>query len=223
MPEQLPFTALLNRLFAVPVTNLLQALHIHPEYPQAPITNPVAMQTLASRPDNDQPFTHAITRSGRDRVYIGNNDFQASPRTATVDVSANARATHPTFRSIRIETQQGLEALDLAAIGPGIENHELFPNRTNVSWYTELVPGRVRARIFERGVGETAASGTGATGVAVAHVLRGGDSPVTVVLDGGELDVEVGEDLHINLTGWAVPVFRGTLADDFVKELHAIE
>src|SRR5439155_12337781 len=38
--------------------------------------NPVAMQTLASRPDNDQPFTHAITRSGRDRVYIGNNDFQ---------------------------------------------------------------------------------------------------------------------------------------------------
>jgi len=67
--------------------------------------NPVAMQTLASRPDNDQPFTHAITRSGRDRVYIGNNDFQASPRTATVDVSANARATHPTFRSIRIETR----------------------------------------------------------------------------------------------------------------------
>src|SRR5947209_1464827 len=46
MPEQLPFTALLNRLFAVPVTNLLQALHIHPEYPQAPITNPVAMQIL---------------------------------------------------------------------------------------------------------------------------------------------------------------------------------
>jgi diaminopimelate epimerase len=46
---------------------------------------------------------------------------------------------------------------------------------------------------------------------------------VTVVLDGGELEVEVGEDLHINLSGWAVPVFRGTLADDFVKELHAIQ
>ncbi len=69
-----------------------------------------------------------------------------------------------------------------------------------------LAPGRIRARIFERGVGETAASGTGATGAAVAYVLRGGDSPVTVVLDGGELEVEVGEDLHINLTGWAVPV-----------------
>ena len=73
-------------------------------------------------------------------------------------------------------------------------------------------PGRIRARIFERGVGETSASGTGATGAAVAHVLAGGDSPVTVVLDGGELEVEVGEDLHVNLSGWAVPVFRGALA-----------
>jgi diaminopimelate epimerase len=80
-----------------------------------------------------------------------------------------------------------------------------------------------RARIFERGVGETSASGTGATGAAVAHVLRGGDSPVTVVLDGGELLVEVDEDLHVNLSGWAVPVFSGRLADDFIKELHATQ
>jgi diaminopimelate epimerase len=46
---------------------------------------------------------------------------------------------------------------------------------------------------------------------------------VTVVLDVGELEVDVGEDLHINLTGWAVPVFRGELSEDFVKELHEIE
>jgi diaminopimelate epimerase len=92
-----------------------------------------------------------------------------------------------------------------------------------VSWYAVVAPGVIRARIFERGVGETSASGTGATGAAVAYVLEGGDSPVTVVLDGGELEVEVGEDLHINLSGWAIPVFRGTLADDFVKELHAIQ
>jgi len=82
---------------------------------------------------------------------------------------------------------------------------------------------RIRVRIFERGVGETASSGTGATGAAVAHVLRGGDSPVTVLLDGGELEVEVSDDLHVNLSGWAVPVFSGTLADDFIKELHATE
>jgi diaminopimelate epimerase len=86
-----------------------------------------------------------------------------------------------------------------------------------------LEPDRIRARIFERGVGETSASGTGATGAAVAHALAGGESPVTVVLDGGELEVEVEEDLHVTLSGWAVPVFSGTLADEFVKELHETE
>lgn len=125
--------------------------------------------------------------------------------------------------AIRVLDESELYALDLGAIGPEIEHHELFPNRTNVSWYTALEPGRIRARIFERGAGETTASGTGATGAAVAHVLDGGDSPVTVVLDGGELEIEVGEDLHITLTGWAVPVFRGALADEFVEELHALQ
>ena len=125
--------------------------------------------------------------------------------------------------SIHIDDLSALDALDLPAIGAGIEHHELFPNRTNVSWYTVLDPHRIRARIFERGVGETSASGTGATGAAVAHVLAGGQSPVTVVLDGGDLEVEVGEDLHVTLSGWAVPVFSGTLADDFVKELHETE
>lgn len=125
--------------------------------------------------------------------------------------------------AIRVASEAALETLDLPAFGPGIENHASFPNRTNVSWYTALADDRIRARIFERGVGETSASGTGATGAAVAHVLTGGESPVTVVLDGGELVVEVGEDLHVNLSGWAVPVFTGTLADEFVKELHETE
>ncbi|MFL5862319.1 MAG: diaminopimelate epimerase [Solirubrobacteraceae bacterium] len=125
--------------------------------------------------------------------------------------------------AIRVVDPGELEALDLPTFGPEIEHHELFPNRTNVSWYAVLKPDRIRARIFERGVGETSASGTGATGAAVAHVLAGGESPVTVVLDGGALEVEVGKDLHVTLSGWAVPVFSGTLADDFVKELHETE
>ena len=125
--------------------------------------------------------------------------------------------------AIRVQDEAGLSRLDLHAIGPEIEHHELFPNRTNVSWFAVLGPGRIRARIFERGVGETSASGTGATGAAVAYVLGGGQSPVTVVLDGGELAVEVvgGEDLQIKLSGWAVPVFRGTLTETFLEELHA--
>jgi diaminopimelate epimerase len=122
--------------------------------------------------------------------------------------------------SIAMETEKELQLLNLGAIGAAFENHELFPNRTNVSWYTVLGPGRIRARIFERGVGETSASGTGAIGAAVAYAMTGGDSPVTVVLDGGELEVEVGEDLHIDLTGWAVPVVRGTFAEELIEELR---
>ena len=116
-----------------------------------------------------------------------------------------------------------IEDLDLPAIGPAIESHRSFPDRTNVSWFTALTPAAIRARIFERGVGETLSSGTGATGAAVAHVLNGGDSPVTVRLDGGELEVEVTEDLHVTLSGWAVPVYRGELADELAEDLNATE
>jgi diaminopimelate epimerase len=125
--------------------------------------------------------------------------------------------------AIRVADRAELAGLDLATIGPAIEHNALFPNRTNVSWFAPLEPSGIRARIFERGVGETLASGTGATGAAVAHVLAGGDSPVRVTLDGGELDVEVDDDLHVNLTGWAVPVFRGALAAEFVTELDETE
>jgi diaminopimelate epimerase len=124
--------------------------------------------------------------------------------------------------AIRVPDTDALAALDLPAIGPGIEHHPLFPNRTNVSWWTELGPGAIRARIFERGVGETLSSGTGATGAAIAHVLRGGDSPVTVHLDGGELTVDVGEDLHVDLAGWAVPVYAAELDPAFVAALAAV-
>jgi diaminopimelate epimerase len=124
---------------------------------------------------------------------------------------------------VSIEVPEGLEELELQRYGPEIERSELFPNRTNVSFWHRTGPAEIRARIFERGVGETMASGTGATGAAVAATLGGVDSPVTVVLDGGELVVDVGEDLHVNLTGWARPVYTGTLSEEFLKELNATE
>jgi len=129
--------------------------------------------------------------------------------------------------AIHVGSETELAALDLSVIGPEIEGDKQFPNRTNVSWYTEVADRRIRARIFERGVGETLSSGTGATAAAVAHVEEYGRDPggmrVTVVLDGGELEVEVGEDMHVNLTGWARPVFEGRLSDDFAKELDETE
>jgi diaminopimelate epimerase len=123
--------------------------------------------------------------------------------------------------TIRIGERDVLEQLDLATEGPPIETDPRFPNRTNVSFWTELAPNRIRARIFERGVGETLSSGTGASGAAIAHVVRGGDSPVTVVLDGGELEVDVTEDLHVDLTGWAVPIYAGELSPEFLGTVDA--
>ena len=124
---------------------------------------------------------------------------------------------------VSIEVEDGLEELDLRRYGPGIERNDLFPNRTNASFWRRSGDAEIRARIFERGVGETMASGTGATGAAVAAVLRGVESPVTVVLDGGQLVVEVDEDMQVEMTGWARPVYAGTLSEEFLKELNATE
>ena len=119
-----------------------------------------------------------------------------------------------------IEAPEGLEDLDLGELGPPIEHHDLFPNRTNISFWRRHSDHEITARIFERGVGETLSSGTGASGAAVAAVLRGASSPVTVHLDGGDLTVEVGEDLDLELTGWAVPVYRASASDELLEVLE---
>jgi diaminopimelate epimerase len=173
------------------------------------------------------------------RATVTSQSYPSGPQDGRGELSAGGRTWRFQFVqvgnpqcAIRVADERELATLDIRAIGPEIEHHDLFPNRTNVSWFTELdsdpgSPGvggdRIRARIFERGVGETSASGTGATGAAVAYVLDGGSSPVTVVLDGGELGVEVSGELDIKLSGWAVPVFRGTLAETFIEELNATQ
>jgi diaminopimelate epimerase len=117
-----------------------------------------------------------------------------------------------------IESGADLEDLDLGKIGPGIEKNVLFPNRTNVSFY-RVSGSRVRARIFERGVGETLSSGTGASGAAVAAYLAGAPSPITVELDGGELKVEITPELDVTLTGWAEAICAGELAPEMMAAL----
>jgi diaminopimelate epimerase len=161
------------------------------------------------------------------RASTSSPDFPSGP----ADGAAELRAAGRTWRiqhvsignpqcSIHVEDHSALAALDLQSIGPAIEGHELFPNRTNVSWYTALEEGRIRARIFERGVGETLSSGTGAAGAAVAYVLRaGGPRTVEVMLDGGELEVEVAEDLAVSQSGWAKQIFQGQLSEELLEEL----
>jgi diaminopimelate epimerase len=171
-----------------------------------------------------------------------------SPRTATMEIgrAATASADYPSgtaegrgtlsaggrdwdFQHVSIgnpqcaiEAAEGLAELDLAAIGPQIERHELFPNRTNVSFF-RVDGNRVRARIFERGVGETLSSGTGASGAAVTAHLRGAPADLTVELDGGELEVEVTENLDVRLSGPAEPVFAGELSVDLLDALAALK
>lgn len=181
--------------------------------------------TIAARIDSSVSCTIALGRA-----RLRSDDYPSGDESGLGELTAGERRWR--FRHIAVGNPQcaiavadeaQLAALTPSQIGPAIEHHRLFPNRTNVSWYAALEPHRVRARIFERGVGETASSGTGATGAAVAHVLDGGRSPVTVELDGGKLEVEVGEDLQINLRGWALPVFSGAIAPEFMEELHATQ
>jgi diaminopimelate epimerase len=180
-------------------------------------------------------LTPHITGPDTCRVDMGtaslsSKDYPGGPADGSGEIEAGGRMwpfQHVSIGNpqcaIVLDGLEALESLDLPAIGPEIEADPRFPNRTNVSWFAEIEPARIRARIFERGVGETLSSGTGATGAAIAYLLRGGRSPVNVSLDGGELLVEVGEDLHVNLTGWARPVFAGKLSDQFIKELHETE
>ena len=169
------------------------------------------------------------------RASLTSNDFPGGPADGSGQLIADGhewKFQHVSIGNpqcaIRVEDFTALQGLDLQAIGPAIMMHELFPNRTNVSWYTEVPKGEdgrasIRARIFERGVGETLSSGTGAVGVAIAYRLSGNQSQVTVRLDGGELQVDIGEDLQVHLTGWARPVFEGRISDEFEKELHETE
>jgi diaminopimelate epimerase len=115
-----------------------------------------------------------------------------------------------------------LDGLDLGAIGPGIEGNSLFPDRTNVS-FLAVEGDRVRARIFERGVGETLSSGTGASGAAVTAFLRGAPNRLVVELEGGELQVEISPDLDVRLDGWAEPVFAGELSPELVQALAELD
>jgi diaminopimelate epimerase len=101
-------------------------------------------------------------------------------------------------------------------LGPAIENHERFPNRTNVQFARVDGPHDVTAAVWERGAGETLSSGTSATAVASAAVRHGWcESPVTVHLQGGDLLVELDEDYHAKLTGPAEEICTVELSEEF--------
>jgi diaminopimelate epimerase len=102
-----------------------------------------------------------------------------------------------------------------ARLGPALERHPSFPQGTNVEFAHIEAPDRVRIRIWERGVGPTESSGTGACAAAVAAIAHGGAArELDVVSQGGAQRVEWSAGDGVFLTGWAEIVWEGTwLAD----------
>jgi len=108
------------------------------------------------------------------------------------------------------------------SLGPLVEVSPRFPDRTNVEFIRRDGPGEITMRVWERGVGETMACGTGACAAAVAAVrLDGATTPVTVHLAGGDLIIDVTDDLEVTMTGPALPVYEGRMSADLTARVVA--
>ena len=109
---------------------------------------------------------------------------------------------------------------ELLKLGPALENHPLFPKRTNVQLAVPTGPKEIFILIWERGAGETQASGSSSCAAASAAVRLGlVKSPVTVKMPGGVLHIEVAPDFNLTMKGPVAEVARGTLSPSFVRRL----
>jgi diaminopimelate epimerase len=106
------------------------------------------------------------------------------------------------------------EPTDAEVTGDGslIEHHPLFPQAVNVGFAHILAPDRIRLRVWERGAGLTQACGTGACAALVAAARRGlTGRKATMILDGGELEIDWRDDNHVIMTGPVAVEFSGTM------------
>lgn len=110
---------------------------------------------------------------------------------------------------------------ELLKLGPALENHTLFPKRTNVQLAVPTGPKEIFILIWERGAGETQASGSSSCAAASAAVRLGlVKSPVTVKMPGGTLNIDVAADFSLTMKGPVAEVARGTLSPSFVRGLR---
>ena len=105
-----------------------------------------------------------------------------------------------------------VQSIPVDEIGPKIENHPLFPEKTNVEFIHILNRKEINFRVWERGVGETLACGTGACASLVASVLNNKSERQAIIhLTGGDLDIQWADNGHLYMTGPAELVFRGEM------------
>ncbi len=110
---------------------------------------------------------------------------------------------------------------ELLTLGPALENHPLFPRRINVQLAVPTGPKEISILIWERGAGETEASGSSSCAAASAAVRLGlVTSPVTVKMPGGNLRIDVAPDYNLTMRGPVAEVARGTFSPSFVRSLR---
>jgi diaminopimelate epimerase len=111
-----------------------------------------------------------------------------------------------------------VSAAPVHSLGRRLERHDLFPNHTNVEFIEIRSGDEIAVRVWERGVGETLACGTGACASAVGSALTNRTGRrMRVNLPGGQLLIEWSDNNHVFMTGPAEEVFRGELGEDFMR------
>ena len=113
-----------------------------------------------------------------------------------------------------------ISAVDVRGLGPKIENHKAFPNRTNVQFAQVLSRTEVRIEIWERGAGYTLASGSSSCAVAAACLREGlVERDVTITMPGGQLHIVIGDDGEIRMRGPVEEICSGDLSPDLLRLL----
>lgn len=131
-------------------------------------------------------------------------------------VATNIGNPHATF------FVDDVEAVDLAAVGPGLEHDPMFPARANIGFASVTGTNALRLRVWERGVGITRACGSAACAAVVASVRRGlTRRAVHIQMDGGPLFMEWRDDGHVLMTGPATEVYQGVILPALLEEPEA--
>ena len=153
---------------------------------------------------------------GRPRLTRGEIPMTGSPEEQVINTELKVldRTFHITCVSMGnphcVIFVDNVAEFPLAKYGPAIENHPMFPNRTNVEFVEVISPTEISQRTWERGAGETLACGTGSSAVTVAGVLNERtERHLLNHLLGGDLEMEWAEDGSVFMTGPAVQVFEG--------------
>jgi len=147
-----------------------------------------------------------IPMNGKDTLTVVNETLKIKPEQTFKITCVSMGNPHC------ITFVNDVQSISVDEIGPKIENHPLFPEKTNVEFIQVLNKQEINFRVWERGVGETLACGTGACAALVAAVLnKKTDRKATIHLPGGDLDIQWADDGHVYMTGPAELVFRGEM------------